>query len=189
MSKKDEIIDTALKLFNAYGYNAIGVDRIINESGVAKMTFYKYFSSKAKLIEDCLHQRNLNLQFALNAAIAECDSTDYINHLRTVFYWYDHWFKMEDFNGCMFQKAIEEVSTMYPSTLEPATEYRQWLTARMDSALKGLGIQQSLSLAMVLTSLLDGMTIQAQIKPETVKIEEYWDRVYQLIQLEANETV
>ena len=53
MSKKEDIINTALNLFNSHSYNSIGVDRIISESGVAKMTFYKYFPSKAKLIEEC----------------------------------------------------------------------------------------------------------------------------------------
>ncbi|MBS6929118.1 MAG: TetR family transcriptional regulator, partial [Finegoldia magna] len=36
MSKKDDIIHTALRLFNANSYNSVGVDRIIQESGVAK---------------------------------------------------------------------------------------------------------------------------------------------------------
>ena len=62
MSKKEDIINTALNLFNSHSYNSIGVDRIISESGVAKMTFYKYFPSKAKLIEECLVTRNQNLQ-------------------------------------------------------------------------------------------------------------------------------
>ena len=37
----DDIINTALNLFNSHSYNSIRVDRIISESGVAKMTFYK----------------------------------------------------------------------------------------------------------------------------------------------------
>ena len=45
MSKKEDIINTALELFNQIGYNATGVDKIIAESNVAKMTFYKYFPS------------------------------------------------------------------------------------------------------------------------------------------------
>lgn len=31
--KKEDIINTALKLFNSHSYNSIGVDRIISESG------------------------------------------------------------------------------------------------------------------------------------------------------------
>lgn len=54
MLKKQDIINVVLNLFNAYRYNSIGIDRIISESNVAKMTFYTYFPSKAKLIEACL---------------------------------------------------------------------------------------------------------------------------------------
>ncbi|SSR84832.1 Putative transcriptional regulator [Acinetobacter baumannii] len=59
MSKKEDIINTALELFNQIGYNATGVDKIIAESNVAKMTFYKYFPSKESLIMECLHHRNI----------------------------------------------------------------------------------------------------------------------------------
>lgn len=62
MSKKEDIINTALNLFNKIGYNATGVDRIIAESNVAKMTFYKYFPSKESLIMECLEHRNINIQ-------------------------------------------------------------------------------------------------------------------------------
>ena len=83
MSKKEDIINTALKLFNSHSYNSIGVDRIISESGVAKMTFYKYFPSKEKLIEECLLKRNANLQSSLNQTLAECDPTNH-RHPETI---------------------------------------------------------------------------------------------------------
>ena len=184
MSKKDDIINTALSLFNSHSYNSIGVDRIISESGVAKMTFYKYFPSKAKLIEECLNKRNMNLQESLEAAIAECNPQNYIDHIKTIFFWYNAWFHTEDFNGCMFQKAVEEISRLYPSTIKPAIEYKEWLTRKLKTALEGLGVKQAMQLATLLASLLDGMTIQAQIDVESVKIDDYWKRVQQLIQLE-----
>ena len=84
----------------------------------------------------------------------------------------------------MFQKAVEEISKLYPSTIRPAIEYKEWLTGKLKTALEGLGIQQAIQLATLLASLLDGMTIQAQIDTNTVKIEDYWTRVQQLIQLE-----
>ncbi|SSO87980.1 transcriptional regulator [Acinetobacter baumannii] len=52
MSKRETIITTAMTLFNQKSYTSIGVDKIIAESKVAKMTFYKYFSSKEVLIEE-----------------------------------------------------------------------------------------------------------------------------------------
>ncbi|MGE8542593.1 TetR/AcrR family transcriptional regulator [Acinetobacter sp. ANC 3813] len=184
MSKKQDIINTALNLFNSHSYNSIGIDRIISESGVAKMTFYKYFPSKAKLIEECLNTRNHNLQESLDAAIAECDPKDYLSHIRTIFVWYDAWFRSVDFNGCMFQKAVEEISKIYPSSLQPAIDYKEWLKAQLCKGLQHLGISQPLQLASFLSSILDGMTIQAQINPEQVRLDDYWKRVETLIQME-----
>ncbi len=46
MTKRETIITTATSLFNQKSYTSIGVDRIIAESNVAKMTFYKYWQSK-----------------------------------------------------------------------------------------------------------------------------------------------
>ncbi|QER39797.1 TetR/AcrR family transcriptional regulator [Acinetobacter suaedae] len=184
MSKKEDIITTALRLFNSHSYNSVGVDRIISESNVAKMTFYKYFPSKEKLIQECLIQRNQNLQASLNMALAECDSSDHLGQLKAIFEWYSAWFNSEDFNGCMFQKALEEVIKIYPSTLEPATQYKIWLTALIENLLANLGIQNPIHLATLIVSILDGMTIQAHVNKSSVDINEYWKRVNHLISFE-----
>lgn len=184
MSKKQDIIKVALNLFNTYSYNSIGIDRIISESRVAKMTFYKYFPSKAKLIEECPVIRNNNLQESLEAALSQCDPQDFLSHIQTIFRWYDAWFRTEDFNGCMFQKAVEEISKVYPSSLQPAIDYKDWLKSKLSYPLQKLGIQQSDQLASFLSSILDGMTIQAQIDPNQVHFDDYWKRVVNLIQLE-----
>ena len=44
----------ALTLFNRVGYHATGIDRILAESGVAKMTLYNHFKSKDELVETAL---------------------------------------------------------------------------------------------------------------------------------------
>jgi len=40
LNKRQAILDTATRLFYAHGYHAVGIDRIIAEAGVAKMTMY-----------------------------------------------------------------------------------------------------------------------------------------------------
>jgi AcrR family transcriptional regulator len=48
------LIATARRLFCQEGVRAVGIDRILAESGVAKMTLYHYFPSKNDLIVACL---------------------------------------------------------------------------------------------------------------------------------------
>lgn len=49
MSKKNDILTTATRLFNQHSFVSVGIDRIIDESQVAKMTFYKHFKMVWKL--------------------------------------------------------------------------------------------------------------------------------------------
>ena len=86
MSKKEDIITTALNLFNRHNYSSIGIDRIINESGVAKMTFYKYFPSKESLIEECLSRRNKSIQQAIEQQLNQIDEGDYLGKIKAVYF-------------------------------------------------------------------------------------------------------
>jgi len=56
LSARDRILDTAANLFYAKGFRAVGVDTVIAESGVAKMTLYRHFPSKDDLIAAYLRQ-------------------------------------------------------------------------------------------------------------------------------------
>ena len=71
MSKKDDILTTATRLFNQHSFVSVGIDRIIDESQVAKMTFYKHFNSKEKLIIECLLAKDNEIREQLTHAIQE----------------------------------------------------------------------------------------------------------------------
>ena len=55
--KREQLLSTAVDLFYREGYHATGIDRILAESGVAKMTLYKHFRSKDELIMAALEVR------------------------------------------------------------------------------------------------------------------------------------
>lgn len=55
---RERILDTAAELFYRDGYQATGVDTIVERSGVAKMTLYRHFSSKDELIVAYLEKAN-----------------------------------------------------------------------------------------------------------------------------------
>ena len=69
MSKRDQLIDTAEELFYQHGFNATGIDKILAEAGVAKMTLYNHFKSKDALIEAALQRRDERFRDWLSAQV------------------------------------------------------------------------------------------------------------------------
>ena len=57
-SARDRIMETASTLFYAEGIHAVGVDRVVQDSGVAKATLYQHFRSKEELVAACLQERS-----------------------------------------------------------------------------------------------------------------------------------
>lgn len=54
---REKILDTATELFFEKGIQAVGVDEIVAQAGIAKMTLYKYFFSKDQLILAVLQRK------------------------------------------------------------------------------------------------------------------------------------
>ena len=51
MGRRQDLIDTALRLFYEHGIHAIGINQVLQEAGVAKQTLYNHFESKDSLVE------------------------------------------------------------------------------------------------------------------------------------------
>ncbi|GLH62438.1 MULTISPECIES: TetR/AcrR family transcriptional regulator [Parageobacillus] len=62
---RDRIIDTALRLFEKYGYHGVTVDRIVTESNTSKGGFYHNFKSKDELL---YHIHDVFITYVLNKA-------------------------------------------------------------------------------------------------------------------------
>lgn len=58
LSSRERIISTANELFYRQGYHQTGINQIIEESGVAKATFYSNFKSKEELCIEYLRERD-----------------------------------------------------------------------------------------------------------------------------------
>ena len=54
MKKKEEILDSALKLFFEKGFNETSIEEITKLAGVSKGSFYTYFQSKEDLLSEVI---------------------------------------------------------------------------------------------------------------------------------------
>lgn len=52
--KLNNLLEKSKELFWKFGYNTVTVDRIADETGISKMTIYKYFNSKEDLFMEVI---------------------------------------------------------------------------------------------------------------------------------------
>jgi AcrR family transcriptional regulator len=106
---RERVLDTAYDLFSRHGTRAVGVDRIIAESGAAKMTLYRNFASKDELIIAFLERREERWSRAWLEGGVEQRAMSPAGRLLAVFDLFGEWFALDDFEGCAFITVMLEV--------------------------------------------------------------------------------
>jgi AcrR family transcriptional regulator len=109
-SGRERILETAYELFSRHGTRAVGVDRIIAESGAAKMTLYRNFASKDELILAFLARREERWTRGWLQAEVERRAATPAERLLAIFDVFGEWFAREDFEGCAFITVMLELA-------------------------------------------------------------------------------
>ncbi len=103
------LVETAEKLFYAEGINTVGIDRIIAEAGVAKMTLYNHFQSKDDLILAVLQYREEKFDKRFEKWIKR-HADEGMDPLKAFFAALKDWFNSRGFRGCMFINSSVELA-------------------------------------------------------------------------------
>jgi len=128
---KERILAAAYDLFSRHGIRAVGIDAIIERSGVARMTLYRHFTCKEQLVLAFLEQRAqfwasgwLQAEVLRRAATAR-------DRLLAIFDVLGEWFRVEGFEGCTFINVMLETRNpddrIRRSSVEHLERIRQFL--------------------------------------------------------------
>lgn len=161
-SRRDHLIDTALGLFARHGFHATGIDRILAEAGVAKMTLYNHFRSKDELILAVLRRRDERFRNWFVRAV-EHRAADARGRLLAIFDALEEWFGREDFTGCMFINAAAEFSGIADPIQGAAAEHKRLVAGYLAGLAEEAGAKDPERLAFELSLLLDGAIVCAHV--------------------------
>lgn len=179
-SKRQQVVDTATELFSMHGFHPVGVDAIIDASGVARMTLYRHFEGKDDLIREVLEQRCQMILDSIGESMQAKKTA--VERLKAIFDWYGSWFETPTFAGCLFERALAEFGTAYPKVSDIAIRYRESLTAIMTDTLAELsGAASARRLASVGMMLLDGATVEARAFGDPSSAGKAWQAMQQLL--------
>ncbi len=165
-TKREQLVDTALELFYRRGFNATGIDKVLAEAGVAKMTLYNHFKSKDELILATLRRRDERLRNGLMRYVEEHAESPR-DRLLAVFDAHGAWFKQEDYRGCMFINAAAEFSGIADPIHGIAAEHKRLMVRYLAKLAEDVGAKDPQRLAFELLLLLDGAIVCAQISRQT----------------------
>src|SRR5579863_3376273 len=108
---REKIVAAAAKRFHALGYNACGVQEIVDAAGVPKGSFYNYFKAKELLAREVLNNywADAGLEILSDKSVAP------LERLRRHFQHIASRYKKFGFeNGCLVPKFMHEVSDSTP---------------------------------------------------------------------------
>jgi len=178
---KQRLLDTADRLFYQEGLRAVGIDRIIAEAGVAKMTLYTYFPSKDDLIVAVLQYREAQVLAFFRAAMARhaARTTD---PLRAFFAALKEWFESPGFRGCAFQNAAVELADPDHAGTQVVRDHKR----RFANLLRGV-VEEAVgtgaeTLAPAITLLVEGAIVTAVIQGAPDAAEVARDAALQLVE-------
>ncbi len=159
---RDRLIETAITLFNRYGFHATGVDRIVAVAKVAKKTLYAHFPSKEDLIIAALSRKRAAFSDKfLPSVLASSDLPR--DRLLALFELAKSWFNDPDFYGCIFVNAAVEYSEPGHPINACAREFKTLLRGFALEQAQAGGAADPESLADQIALLFEGATTVAQV--------------------------
>ncbi|MGQ9427021.1 TetR/AcrR family transcriptional regulator [Gilvimarinus sp. F26214L] len=162
VSKRDQLIDTASRLFAAQGYRGTGIDQIAEEATVTKKTMYHHFGSKDELILAVLENYQGQYLAGFREQI-EARTEDPRERLLGIFDVAGQWFAERDFRGCMVINAVAECATADARARQLSRQFKATERGYIEHLARKAGVPDPAALADALALLLEGAIVTAQI--------------------------
>jgi AcrR family transcriptional regulator len=157
---KHRVLETADQLFYAEGIRAVGIDRIIAESGIAKASFYRFFESKDALIAEWIQMRD----FAWTSWFVEAVdmlAPDPANRPLAAFDALYSRLRNPSFRGCAFLNTIVELARDSHPATQAARAHKNKVRELIRTYLEAAGYEAAEEISTVFMQLIDGALITA----------------------------
>jgi len=158
-SARERLLLTAHRLFYQKGIRATGIDRIISEAQVTKVTFYRHFPSKHDLISAYLDYRHEFWLAWFSDALTRHGGT--LTALEPAL---AEWFEQDGFRGCAFINSLSELGGEFPDIVVITRRHKQEMTGVIERLLPKPS-EQKKQLAEAIALIVDGAIVHAQYEP------------------------
>jgi AcrR family transcriptional regulator len=159
---REQMLATAGRLFYKEGFHAVGIDRIVEESGVSKMTLYRHFPSKDDLIVAVLQDSDDRFWVWFGKAI-EGPGKDAKARLLGLFGVLQELVMRPSCHGCPFLLAASEYQHKSHPAHRHALDHKRRVRERLRDLSREAGSADPEQLADGLLLLLDGALMAPRV--------------------------
>ncbi|MGZ6734595.1 MAG: TetR/AcrR family transcriptional regulator [Nocardioides sp.] len=175
---RERILATADRLFYDEGVQAVGIQRIIAEAGVTRVTLYRHFPSKDDLVAAYLQRRSAYDHAQIDGIIESHrdDPRGALSELATAL-------TRDDFGslrrGCPFINASAEFTGSHVARVM-AREIRSWVTEQIAGLLRALDHADPRGTAEQLMMVRTGAVVSGSLDANDHLSEDFvrcWERL------------
>ncbi|GAA4173811.1 TetR/AcrR family transcriptional regulator [Gryllotalpicola koreensis] len=173
-STRERILDAATERFYAQGIRATSADRIIEDVGITKVTFYRHFRAKSDLVIAYLERQAAAERAWMTGARAERDPLAALHALATDI---GAASCSPGFRGCPFINAAAEYADPQDPVRSAVDAHRSWMLGEFAAIAADAGVGDVDTVASQLMLLRDGAMVNGYLGvPE--KVAEVLDAVF-----------
>lgn len=135
---RQRILEAVSHLFHYQGYNATGVNQIVQESGVGKSSLYQHFRSKEEIAVAYLNERHIFWFDKLVKSTSSQKSAE--EKVLAAFDFIIDMNEKEEYRGCSFLNMLSEIPKENTILLTVIQQHKQELQNFFKTTLKDTGI-------------------------------------------------
>ena len=158
---RERLLAAAYELFSRDGVQAVGVDAIIERSGVARQTMYRHFRSKQDLVLAFLERREAVWTVGWLQAESARRASDPAERLLAIFDVFDGWFRRPDFEGCSFINVLLEYPDPNHALHQACADYLASIRAFLERLAREAGVSHPKAFARQWHILMKGSIVAA----------------------------
>ncbi|MFF0415472.1 TetR/AcrR family transcriptional regulator [Kitasatospora sp. NPDC004745] len=156
VNARARLVSTAESLFYANGIRAVGVERILSESGVGRASFYRHFSGKEALVVAVLEGRDERWRAWLSERVAA-----HGGHPLNIFDALAERFAAQDFRGCVAINTMTEFADASSPARRMAALHKTRVIDLVEQLMRDADIPEPLARAKQFALLMDGAIVTA----------------------------
>jgi len=158
---RDRLVDTARRLFTQHGVPHVGINRVIEEAGIARMTLYNHFASKDDLIAAAFEQEVELRRQSISAVQDGLEGS--FEKVLALFVVALELAGLKGFRGCAFVNLSIEAAAPDSALHSLAKAHKDWILENIKGHLHAGPFSKPESLARQILVLWDGGIVGAYV--------------------------